>query len=173
MKIYDISLSLSAKTIRWATAQPFELIERKRMSRGDSNNSSSIHTSAHAGTHVDAPFHFVRGWTHDRVVATGIVYRTGAGLRRRYRRPNYRQRYCRIEPGMAKNGFCSRPAIPLCFTSRSMTPLLYRFLWTARKRWWLWAYNSSAWTIFPSHGRTSRFPYIGRSWITGWYCSKA
>lgn len=59
MKIYDISLSLSANTVRWVTAQPFELIERKRMSRGDGNNSSSIHTSAHAGTHVDAPFHFV------------------------------------------------------------------------------------------------------------------
>jgi arylformamidase len=26
---------------------------------GDSNNSSSVHTSVHAGTHVDAPFHFV------------------------------------------------------------------------------------------------------------------
>lgn len=61
MKIYDISLSLSAATVRWVTAQPFELIERKRMGRGDSNNSSSMHTSAHAGTHVDAPFHFVPG----------------------------------------------------------------------------------------------------------------
>jgi arylformamidase len=61
MKIYDISLSLSANTVRWVTAQPFELIERKRMNRGDTNNSSSIHTSAHAGTHVDAPFHFVPG----------------------------------------------------------------------------------------------------------------
>ncbi len=59
MKLYDISLSLSANTVRWVTARPFELIERKRMSRGDSNNSSSINTSAHAGTHVDAPFHFV------------------------------------------------------------------------------------------------------------------
>lgn len=59
MKLYDISLSLSANTVRWVTAQPFELIERKRMSRGDTNNSSSLHTSAHAGTHVDAPFHFV------------------------------------------------------------------------------------------------------------------
>src|SRR4249920_4255201 len=38
-----------------------ELIERKRMSRGDTNNSSSVHASAHAGTHVDAPFHFVPG----------------------------------------------------------------------------------------------------------------
>src|SRR4029434_3028545 len=59
MKIYDISLSLSANTVRWVTAQPFELIERKRMGRGDSNNSSSIHTSAHAGTHVDGSFTFV------------------------------------------------------------------------------------------------------------------
>jgi len=49
MKIYDISLSLSANTVRWVTAQPFELIERKRMSRGDTNNSSSMHTSVHAG----------------------------------------------------------------------------------------------------------------------------
>jgi len=59
VKIYDISLSLSPECIRWVTSQPMELIERKRMSRGDSNNSSSIHASAHAGTHVDAPFHFV------------------------------------------------------------------------------------------------------------------
>jgi len=59
MKIYDISLTLSANTTRWLTAQPFELIERKRTGRGDPNNSSSMHTSVHAGTHVDAPFHFV------------------------------------------------------------------------------------------------------------------
>ena len=59
MKTYDISLSLSPNTVRWVTAQPLELIERKRMSRGEPNNSSSIHTSVHAGTHVDAPFHFV------------------------------------------------------------------------------------------------------------------
>jgi arylformamidase len=59
VKIFDISLSLSPKTIHWVTGTPLELIERKRMNRGDANNSSSIHTSVHAGTHVDAPFHFV------------------------------------------------------------------------------------------------------------------
>ena len=59
MKIYDISLTLSPSTVRWVTSQPFDLIERKRMRRGDSNNSSSIQASVHAGTHVDAPFHFV------------------------------------------------------------------------------------------------------------------
>lgn len=59
MKLYDISLTVSPQSIRWVSSQPMELIERKRMSRGDTNNSSSIHASAHAGTHVDAPFHFV------------------------------------------------------------------------------------------------------------------
>jgi arylformamidase len=59
VKIYDISLTLSPQSIRWVTAQPLELIGRKRMRKGDANNSSSIHTSVHAGTHVDAPFHFV------------------------------------------------------------------------------------------------------------------
>jgi arylformamidase len=59
VKLFDISLSLSPQTIHWVTGTPLQLIERKRMSRGDTNNSSSIHTSVHAGTHVDAPFHFV------------------------------------------------------------------------------------------------------------------
>lgn len=61
MKLFDISLSLSPQTVHWVTGTPLQLIERKRMSRGDTNNSSSIHTSVHAGTHVDAPFHFVPG----------------------------------------------------------------------------------------------------------------
>ncbi len=59
MKYYDISLNLSAETVCWITSPPFELDERRRMSRGDHNNSSALRMSAHSGTHVDAPFHFV------------------------------------------------------------------------------------------------------------------
>jgi arylformamidase len=59
VKIFDISLSLSPRTIHWVSGTPLEFIERKRIKRGDTNNSSSIRTSVHAGTHVDAPFHFV------------------------------------------------------------------------------------------------------------------
>lgn len=59
MKIYDLSLALSADMVRWVSSQPLELIERKRMARGDTNNSSSVLMSVHSGTHVDAPFHFV------------------------------------------------------------------------------------------------------------------
>ncbi|TAJ78001.1 cyclase family protein [bacterium] len=59
MQYYDISLNLSPETVSWITSPPFELIERKRMSRGDRNNSSALKMSAHSGTHLDAPFHFV------------------------------------------------------------------------------------------------------------------
>lgn len=59
MKFYDISLNLSPETVRWVTSPEFEFVERFRMSRGDEKNSSSIRMSVHAGTHVDAPFHFV------------------------------------------------------------------------------------------------------------------
>jgi arylformamidase len=74
MQIYDISLALSAQTVRWLNSQPFELIERKRMIRGDANNSSSMHTSVHAGTHVDAPFHFVpEGLTVERLPVDAFI----------------------------------------------------------------------------------------------------
>ncbi len=59
MQYYDISLNLSSETVSWLNSPPFELIERKRMSRGDRNNSSALKMSAHSGTHLDAPFHFV------------------------------------------------------------------------------------------------------------------
>ena len=85
MRIYDISLTLSPHSIRWVTAQPLELIERKRMSRGDTNNSSSIHTSVHAGTHVDAPFHFLP----DGVTIEALPLETFIGP----------ARVCAVEPG--------------------------------------------------------------------------
>ncbi|MGH7768718.1 MAG: cyclase family protein [Candidatus Binatia bacterium] len=63
MKYYDISLNLSADTVRWITSIPFELHERRRIARGDPNNSSAVTMSLHSGTHMDAPFHFVPGGT--------------------------------------------------------------------------------------------------------------
>ena len=59
MALHDISLKLTGETVRWATAPPFELAERRRMSNGDPNNSSAVNMSVHSGTHIDAPFHFV------------------------------------------------------------------------------------------------------------------
>ena len=59
MRYYDLSLNLSPDTVRWVTAPPFELSERRRMQKGDENNSSGLNMSVHSGTHIDAPFHFV------------------------------------------------------------------------------------------------------------------
>ena len=80
MSFYDISLKLSGETIRWVTSPPFELNKRRRMSNGDSNNSSAVNMSVHSGTHIDAPFHFVeQGTTIDqlpleRFIGPALVY---------------------------------------------------------------------------------------------------
>jgi arylformamidase len=85
MKYHDISLNLSAETARWATSPPFELHERRRMSRGDHNNSSAATMSLHAGTHMDAPFHFVAdGKTIDQLpldlfIGPALVHAVDAG----------------------------------------------------------------------------------------------
>ena len=59
MRYHDISLNLSTDTVRWVVAPPLEVHERRRMSRGDDANASALTVSVHAGTHVDAPFHFL------------------------------------------------------------------------------------------------------------------
>lgn len=83
-KYLDISLTLSATSVRWVAAPPFELIERRRMSRGDGNNSSAVTMSVHSGTHVDAPFHFlpdgatIDALPVDRFIGPAIVHEVGA-----------------------------------------------------------------------------------------------
>ena len=80
MSFHDISLKLTGETLRWVTAPPFELEERRRMSKGDPNNSSALNMSVHSGTHIDAPFHFVAdGNTIDqlpleRFIGPALVY---------------------------------------------------------------------------------------------------
>ena len=80
MAFHDISLKLSGETVRWVTAPPFELEERRRMSKGDPNNSSALNMSVHSGTHIDAPFHFVADGNTidqlplDRFIGPALVY---------------------------------------------------------------------------------------------------
>ena len=59
MRYHDISLNLSTDTVRWVVAPPLEVHERRRMSRGDEVNATALTMSVHAGTHLDAPFHFL------------------------------------------------------------------------------------------------------------------
>ncbi|MCA9996415.1 MAG: cyclase family protein, partial [Anaerolineales bacterium] len=48
-------------TVLDAAVRPPEVKVRSRMSEGKQNNSSYIELFAHAGTHIDAPWHFNDG----------------------------------------------------------------------------------------------------------------
>lgn len=61
MKLIDVSVPLDANVPTYPGNTPYSLEPIKRIARGDSSNVSTIHLSAHAGTHVDAPRHFFDG----------------------------------------------------------------------------------------------------------------
>ena len=58
MKLIDVSVPLDAQLPTYPHNTPFTLEPIKRLARGDSSNVSTLHMSAHTGTHVDAPRHF-------------------------------------------------------------------------------------------------------------------
>jgi arylformamidase len=58
MKLIDVTVPLDANVPLYPGNTPFSLEAIKRIRRGDSSNVSTLHMSAHAGTHVDAPRHF-------------------------------------------------------------------------------------------------------------------
>jgi arylformamidase len=58
MKLIDVSVSIDSNLATYPGNTPFTLEAIKRLVRGDSSNVSTLHLSAHAGTHVDAPRHF-------------------------------------------------------------------------------------------------------------------
>jgi arylformamidase len=58
MKHIDVTVPLDARLPTYPNNTPFSLEPIKRVSRGDSSNVSTLHMSAHTGTHVDAPRHF-------------------------------------------------------------------------------------------------------------------
>jgi arylformamidase len=58
MKLIDVSVPLDAALPTYPGNTPFSLEAIKRLAAGDSSNVSTVHMSAHAGTHVDAPRHF-------------------------------------------------------------------------------------------------------------------
>lgn len=59
MKIYDISLTVTPSLPVWP-GDPSVVLERMtKMEDGAHNNVSRLAVSAHTGTHVDAPYHFI------------------------------------------------------------------------------------------------------------------
>jgi len=61
MPIHDISLSISESLIVWPGDPPVSITQPQHMDRGDKATVSHLSMSAHTGTHVDAPAHFILG----------------------------------------------------------------------------------------------------------------
>ena len=61
MRIYDITRSLTPKTAVWPGDTPFAQRWTSRIEEGATVNLSAITLSLHAGTHADAPLHFLAG----------------------------------------------------------------------------------------------------------------
>jgi arylformamidase len=58
MTLIDISRTLDAAIAVWPGDTPFQLIKNLERARGSSVNLTTLHLSAHTGTHADAPLHF-------------------------------------------------------------------------------------------------------------------
>lgn len=61
MKLIDITVPLDSNVPVYPGNTPFSLEAIKRIANGDSSNLSTLHLSAHTGTHVDAPSHLFDG----------------------------------------------------------------------------------------------------------------
>lgn len=66
--IFDITMNLSSDFPGWSGDAPGRIERTSSISRGDLYNSSSIRSSLHWGTHIDAPFHLNEDkWTVDQI----------------------------------------------------------------------------------------------------------
>jgi arylformamidase len=61
MHIYDVSLPVTPEMAVWPGDPPVSLERVEKMEDGAHANVTFIHMSAHTGTHVDAPYHFLGG----------------------------------------------------------------------------------------------------------------
>jgi arylformamidase len=61
MRIYDVSVPISAATPVYPGDPGIEIKQWAAMADGDAANVSLLHFGAHTGTHVDAPSHFIEG----------------------------------------------------------------------------------------------------------------
>lgn len=57
----DVSVPIRSGMVRWPGDPPVVVEERLAMSRGDPANLTALSLGAHAGTHVDAPLHYIDG----------------------------------------------------------------------------------------------------------------
>lgn len=78
MRTYDITLTISPKMVVWPDDPPVELKRVSKIEEGSIANVTRMNISVHTGTHIDAPYHFIKnGDTVENVslnLLTGRAY---------------------------------------------------------------------------------------------------
>ena len=64
MTIYDISRTITLSTAVWPGDTPFTFDQIASLQQGSGFNLTTLHLSAHTGTHADAPWHYVESGAH-------------------------------------------------------------------------------------------------------------
>lgn len=59
MKIFDISIPVNTKIIRWPGSPVPRFLKKLSLENGDLANDTTLTMNAHTGTHIDAPKHFL------------------------------------------------------------------------------------------------------------------
>ncbi len=78
MHVYDVTLTITPNLPTWPGDQPVVLERVEKIEEGGTANITRVTMSAHTGTHIDAPYHFLSdGETVDRIslkTLTGRAY---------------------------------------------------------------------------------------------------
>lgn len=61
MTIYDLTLTITPDLIVWKGDPPIQMTQPQHLDRGDVCTVTRLNMSAHTGTHLDAPAHFIPG----------------------------------------------------------------------------------------------------------------
>ncbi|MCC6905552.1 MAG: cyclase family protein, partial [Anaerolineae bacterium] len=61
MPIFDISIPISSSLVVWPGQDAVEMRHLFHLDQGDSATLTRFSMTAHTGTHLDAPAHFIRG----------------------------------------------------------------------------------------------------------------
>src|SRR5580765_7265176 len=73
MNLIDVSVPLDSNTPTYPRNTPFTIEPMQRTGKGDHANVSTLHMSAHSGTHVDAPWHSLDGGARSESLSLDVM----------------------------------------------------------------------------------------------------
>jgi len=74
MRVYDVTLTITPNLPTWPGDQPVVLERVEKIEDGGAANITRVTMSAHTGTHIDAPYHFLSdGETVDHISLKTLI----------------------------------------------------------------------------------------------------